>query len=52
MLTTTHSIESSHLLCLDKEELLQAQVKACKRLLNQTNEDFDDKGLIEKETVK
>ena len=49
---TYHFIESAHTLCLDKEELLQAQLKACKRLLKLPNEEENDKDIIENEIIK
>ncbi|MDN5845212.1 MAG: hypothetical protein L0H53_02940 [Candidatus Nitrosocosmicus sp.] len=34
-----HFIESSHSLCLDKSELLLAQIQACERLLKYAKDD-------------
>jgi hypothetical protein len=49
---TYHFIESAHTLCLNKEELLQAQLEACQRLLKLPNEKVDDKDIIENEIIK
>ncbi len=49
---TYHFIESAHTLCLNKEELLQAQLKACQRLLKLPYEKEDDKDIIENEIIK
>lgn len=47
-----HFIESAHALCLDKKELIQAQVNACQRLLKLPYEEENDKDLIENEITK
>ena len=44
---TYHFMESAHPTCLDKEELLQAQLKACQRLLRLPYEEENDKDIIE-----
>jgi len=49
---TYHFIESAHTLCLHKHELLQAQVKACQRLLKLPHEKEEDKDIIENEIIK
>ncbi len=49
---TYHFIESVHTLCSDKEELLQAQLKACQRLLKLKYEEEDEIDLIENEIIK
>ena len=41
-------IESSHSLCIDRRELILAQIQACERLLKYVKEDIDLR-LIEKE---
>jgi hypothetical protein len=43
---TYHFIESAHTLCLNKEELRQAQLKACQRLLKLPYEKEDDRTLL------
>jgi hypothetical protein len=43
-----HFIESTHSLCVDKKEIIVAQIQACERLLKYVKEDIDLK-LIEKE---
>ena len=35
---TYHFIESAHILCLDKNELILAQIQACERLLKYSKE--------------
>ena len=49
---TYHFIESAHTLCLHKHQLLQAQLKACQRLLKLPYEKEDDKDIIENEIIK
>jgi len=49
---TYHFIESAHTLCLDRGELLRAQVKSSQRLLKISYEQEIDKDLIEKEIMK
>ena len=49
---TYHFMESAHPTCLDKEELLQAQLKACQRLLRLPYEDEKDKDIIENEIIE
>ena len=49
---TYHFIESSHNLCLGKEELLQTHLKACQRLLKLPYEEENDKDIIENEIIK
>jgi hypothetical protein len=49
---TYHFIESAHTLCLDKEELLRAQLKACQRLLRMPYEEENDKVIVENEIIK
>jgi hypothetical protein len=47
--TITYSfIESSHSLCIDRREIILAQIQACERLLKYVKEDIDLR-LIEKE---
>ena len=47
--TITYSfIESSHSLCIDRREIIIAQIQACERLLKYVKEDIDLR-LIEKE---
>jgi hypothetical protein len=41
-------IESSHSLCIDRREIILAQIQACERLLKYVKEDIDLR-LIEKE---
>ncbi|MGN6615043.1 MAG: hypothetical protein ACTHKC_08375 [Candidatus Nitrosocosmicus sp.] len=41
-------IESSHRLCIDKREILLAQIQACERLLKHTKDD-DDSLLVKRE---
>ena len=48
---TCHFIESSHILCLDKVELLKGQFNSCKRLLKELSE-HDEKEVIEIEITK
>lgn len=45
-------IESIHTLCLDKEELVQAQIKPCQRLLKLPYEEEGEIDLIENERIK
>ena len=49
---TYHFMESAHPTCLDKEELLQAQLKACQRLLRLPYEEENDKDIIENEIIE
>jgi len=49
---TYHFMESAHPTCLDKEELLQAQLKACQRLLRLPYEEEYDKDIIENEIIE
>lgn len=46
-----HFIESSHILCLDKIEIILAQIHACERLLKYTK-DKADLTVIEKEILE
>ena len=41
-------IESSHSLCIDRREIILAQIQACERLLKYVKEDIDLR-IIEKE---
>jgi hypothetical protein len=36
-----HFIESSHILCLDKIEIILAQIQACERLLKYAKDEVD-----------
>jgi len=38
---TYHFIESSHSLCLDKREIILAQIQACNRLLKYAKDESD-----------
>ena len=38
---TYHFIESSHSLCLDKREIILAQIQACNRLLEYAKDESD-----------
>ena len=49
---TYHFMESAHPTCLDEEEVLQAQLKACQRLLRLPYEDEKDKDIIENEIIE
>ena len=42
-------LEYAHSLCFDKIEIISAQIQACKRLLNYTNDEVD-MATIEKES--
>jgi hypothetical protein len=46
-----HFIESSHGLCMDKVELMSAQIQACERLLKLAKDD-DEIFLLENEISK
>jgi hypothetical protein len=48
---TYHFLESAHTLCLDKVELLKAQLRACERLLMEPKEK-EDKNIIQNEITK
>ena len=50
--TITYSfIESSHSLCIDRREIILAQIQACERLLKYTKDEIDIK-VIEKEIIE
>ena len=49
---TYHFMESAHTTYLDKEELLQTQLKACQRLLRLPYEEENDKDIIENEIIE
>ena len=49
---TYHFMESARTTYLDKEELLQAQLKACQRLLRLPYEEENDKDIIENEIIE
>lgn len=36
-----HFIESSHILCIDKSELILSQIQACERLLKYSKDDSE-----------
>ncbi len=36
-----HFIESSHILCVDKSELMLSQIQACERLLKHSKDDSE-----------
>jgi hypothetical protein len=38
---TYHFIESAHSLCMDKEEVLNSQIRSCNRLLNNPEREGD-----------
>lgn len=40
-----HFIESAHSLCLDKREIILAQIQACDRLLKYTKDELDLKAI-------
>ena len=40
-----HFIESSHVLCVDKSELMWSQIQACERLLKYSKDDSETLGL-------
>ena len=42
-------IESTHGLCIDRREIIIAQIHACERLLKHTTKDNDDLLLIQRE---
>ena len=44
-----HFIESDHGLCIDKREIIMAQIYACERLLKHTTKYNDDLLLIQRE---
>jgi hypothetical protein len=44
-------IESAHSLCLNKIEIISAQIQACERLLKYTKDEIDIK-VIEKEIIE
>jgi hypothetical protein len=46
-----HFIESNHGLCINKKEIIMAQIQACERLLKHT-EDYDDFLLVKKEILE
>ncbi|MGN6629726.1 MAG: hypothetical protein ACTHKJ_07585 [Candidatus Nitrosocosmicus sp.] len=46
-----HFIESSHILCLSKIEIILAQIQACERLLKYAKDKMD-LTIIEKETLE
>jgi hypothetical protein len=46
-----HFIESSHSLCLEKSELMLAQIQACERLLKYTKND-DEINVLKEEISK
>jgi hypothetical protein len=46
-----HFIESSHSLCLEKGELMLAQIQACERLLKYTK-DEEEIGVLKEEIAK
>ena len=45
-------MESAHTTYLDKEELLQTQLKACQSLLRLPYEEENDKDIIENEIIE
>jgi hypothetical protein len=51
MKVTYFFIDSSHALCLDKKDLLYAEIEACNRLLRHTRDEID-RGVIEKEIAE
>ena len=44
-----HFIESNHGICIDKREIIMAQIQACERLLKHTTKDKEDLLLIQRE---
>jgi len=46
-----HFIESAHSLCLEKGELVLAQIEACERLLKYTKDD-EEMSLLKEEILK
>ncbi|MDN5867776.1 MAG: hypothetical protein L0H55_10310 [Candidatus Nitrosocosmicus sp.] len=47
-----HFIESSHGLCLEKGELILAQIQACERLLKYAPKDQEDTNVLKEEIAK
>jgi hypothetical protein len=46
-----HFVESNHSICIDKGEIIMAQMQACERLQKQTKE-YHDYILVKKEIVE
>jgi hypothetical protein len=46
-----HFIESSHVLCVDKSELMWSQIQACERLLKYSKDDSETR-VLENEISK
>jgi hypothetical protein len=51
MKVTYFFIDSSHSLCLDKKDLIYAEIEACNRLSRYTRDEID-RGVIEKEIAE
>ena len=51
MKVTYFFIDSCHRLCLDKKDLIYAEMEACERLLKQTKDEIDKK-IIETEIAE
>ena len=51
MKVTYFFIDSCHSLCLDKKDLIYAEIEACNRLSRYTRDEID-KGIIEKEIAE